>query len=162
MNKIRVLLKKIMGNKTIKPFNIKKAKVVILGTHPGEKSLEKKEYYSNPQNQFWELTRITEKDYEKRLEKLKEKEIGLWDVIMFCDRDGSADKNIKNEVYNNLSLLKDKRVFFNGKKAYEYYIKANKKHKFNLNISKSNILPSSNRACAIKNKKQKWNKIFTI
>lgn len=81
---------------------------------------------------------------------------------MFCKCDGSADKNIKNEVYNNLSLLKDKRVFFNGKKAYEYYVKANKEHKFNLSISESNILPSSSRACAIKNKKQKWNKIFTI
>ena len=145
----------------IQPFNLDNAKIVILGTFPGEKSLEKGEYYSNPTNQFWDLIGINEKDYEIKTKKLKEMSIGLWDVIESCDRTGSVDKNIQNEGYNDLSKLKKtQKIFFNGKKAYEYYEKANKKHNFNLNVSKENILPSSSRACAIKDKKQQWQKVL--
>ena len=35
------------------PKDNDKAKILILGTFPSEKSLECGEYYSNPKNQFW-------------------------------------------------------------------------------------------------------------
>lgn len=158
---IKNLLKKlVLSHHGIKPFNIDKSKIVILGTFPGEDSLKVGQYYTNPSNQFWELLGIDKKyDYATKTKILRKHKIGLWDVIQNCEREGSMDKNIKNPVYNNLGKLKDKKIFFNGKKAYNYYLQANKIYNFGLDVSeKENVLPSSSCACAIKNKKQQWKK----
>jgi hypoxanthine-DNA glycosylase len=59
---------------------------------------------------------------------IKEKGIGLWDVLKSCDREGSLDSNIKNEKANDFrSLFKTfpniHCVLFNGAKAYELFRK---------------------------------------
>lgn len=161
---IKTLLKKtILSRHKIKPFNIDDAKVVILGTFPGEESLKCNKYYSNPTNKFWELLGIKFGDFEA----LKDKGIGLWDVIKYCDRDDngkntSADKHIKNEVYNDLFKLNGKNILFNGKKAYNYYIKAKKNPKYANwpEVDEDKILKSSSAALSIKfeEKQKDWNK----
>lgn len=135
-------------------FNVEDADIVILGTYPGKKSLKAKQFYADPKNQFWDLLKIerTPDNYEERRKKLKEMKIGLWDVLAYCDRqdvdkDTSLDKNIKDEIYNNLSeLIGKKKILFNGQKAYKFY----KKSGYSLdNITKKdNVLLSSSRACA--------------
>lgn len=157
---IKTLLKKTFFSRhKMKPFNIDAAKVVILGTFPGEDSLKHNKYYSNPTNQFWKLLRIGFGDFKA----LKDKGIGLWDVIKHCDRDDSgkntsADKHIKNEVYNDLSELNGKNILFNGKKAYNYYIKA--KQKDWPAVDEDKILKSSSAALSIKfeEKQKDWDK----
>ena len=37
------------------PLVSKNSKILILGSIPGTKSLEKQEYYAHPQNHFWKL-----------------------------------------------------------------------------------------------------------
>ena len=37
------------------PIISKKSKILILGSIPGTKSLEKQEYYAHPQNHFWKI-----------------------------------------------------------------------------------------------------------
>ncbi|MGU3376502.1 DNA-deoxyinosine glycosylase [Chryseobacterium sp. M5A1_1a] len=105
------------------------SEILILGSIPGIKSLEKQQYYGHPQNKFWKIIlellneEFTE-DYNKRLETLKKHHIALWDVIDSCERKGSLDSEIKNEEANQIAELLDehpniKAVFSNGGKSYK-------------------------------------------
>ena len=106
------------------------AEILILGTFPGEESLEKGEYYANSTNRFWKviLTLLGEKaepfDYEVKKEILKRNKIALWDIYEKAVRGGSTDKNIKqkkskfNDVFSWLKLHDSvKIVVFNGGKS---------------------------------------------
>lgn len=105
------------------------SEILILGSIPGVKSLEKQQYYAHPQNKFWKIIlellneEFTE-DYSKRLEVLNKHHIALWDVIDSCERKGSLDSEIKNEEANQIAELLDeypniKAVFSNGGKSYK-------------------------------------------
>ena len=105
------------------------SEILILGSIPGVKSLEKQQYYAHPQNKFWKIIlellneEFTE-DYSKRLEVLKKHHIALWDVIDSCERKGSLDSEIKNEEANQIAELLDehpnvKAIFSNGGKSYK-------------------------------------------
>ena len=139
------------------------AKIIILGTFPGKDSLDKKEYYSSNTNKFWQLLGIDSPDYKTKEKSLKKLNIGIWDVIDSCDREeSSSDKDIKNVKYNKLSVLKGKIILFNGKKAYKYFLKAEKEQELDFDVSEKNVLPSSSAAYSItfEGKKEKWNKII--
>ncbi len=76
--------------------------VLILGTLPSVKSLERCEYYAHPRNSFWwimgELVGASpDLPYADRLRKLKESSIALWDVCRAADRAGSSDADIRME-----------------------------------------------------------------
>lgn len=154
--------------KHLKPFNIDKAKVVILGSFPGEQSLEKGQYYANPTNQFWNLLGIEDALYKEKLNTLAKMGIGLWDVIKSCDREGSLDKNIKDKTieFNDLSCLKGKTVYFNGKKAFKcykkYYNSSEEQSKLIAPNEKEQLLPSSSRANTSTDKKNAWTEITKI
>jgi hypoxanthine-DNA glycosylase len=107
--------------------------ILILGTMPGEKSLEVQEYYGNRGNQFWKLLyalkgKELSHDYNDKIELLYENKIALWDVLAYCEREGSLDSNIKNEVANDFKSFYNaypniKYVFFSSKNAEKYYNK---------------------------------------
>lgn len=103
---------------------------LILGTHPSITSLSKSELYAHPQNAFWYLVgdaigfrrnaavspstgerfksyhdflrydnnHILE--YSQQLERLLAKGFALWDIVAECERKGSLDQDIKQEVAN--------------------------------------------------------------
>lgn len=106
---------------------------LMIGTFPGVKSLEKTEYYGNPQNHFWKLLYEVfeipfETDYLKKLDFLKVRGIGLWDVFESCEREGSLDSAIRNAVANDFeALLKAypniSTFYFTSKQAYLWYYK---------------------------------------
>ena len=111
----------------------KKSKILILGTMPGTKSLELNQYYGHNQNNFWKfLFSILEEefsyDYETRKELLIKKNIALWDVLQFCDRVGSLDSAIKNEIANDFENFLENHptinvIIFNGQKAAAFFKK---------------------------------------
>jgi len=91
----------------------KDTEILILGTFPSIIALEKKEYYGNPKNNFWEILghcldidNFHEFPYKERLSILKKNKIGLWDSIKSCERKTSLDVKIENEEYNDLSILR--------------------------------------------------------
>ncbi|MBE6904210.1 MAG: DNA-deoxyinosine glycosylase [Ruminococcaceae bacterium] len=124
--------------KCVHPFEAlydDKSKILILGSFPSVKSREQMFFYGHPQNRFWKVisavyeqkTPIT---IEEKKNFLKRNGIALWDVIASCDIDGSSDSSIKNAVPNNLEKILNtaniRKIFVNGKTAYNLYNKFNK------------------------------------
>lgn len=111
------------------PFIDDRSKILILGSIPGVKSLEKQQYYAHPQNKFWKIIfelfneDFTE-NYDERIAVLKKYHIAIWDVIDSCERKGSLDSEIKNEEANQIGELLEqypnvKAIFCNGGKSYK-------------------------------------------
>jgi len=101
--------------------------VLVLGSFPSKLSLQKREYYGNPQNHFWPimeaLFRIDRQaPYVQRTARLLEERIAVWDVIAECTREGSGDDAIMEAAPNSLlTLLREfpriRSVAFNGATA---------------------------------------------
>lgn len=109
---------------------------LILGTMPGQASLQAQEYYAHPRNALWpillaHLTKtpvsydvISKLTYAQRCELAVEHGIAIWDVLASCARPGSLDSNIvrKSEVPNDIACLVKRhteleRIICNGRTA---------------------------------------------
>ena len=111
------------------PIIDQESKILILGSVPGVKSLEKQEYYGHPQNKFWKIIfELFEVDftenYVEKIEILKKNKIAVWDVIDTCERKGSLDSEIRNEEANDIKNLLQthpniRAIFCNGGKSYK-------------------------------------------
>jgi TDG/mug DNA glycosylase family protein len=82
--------------------------VLILGSFPSRQSLSRYEYYGNPRNHFWQIAEAVlaidrNLPYTARVAHLADRGIALWDVIHSCRREGSADLQIREPVYNDLA-----------------------------------------------------------
>lgn len=109
------------------------SRILILGSMPGAKSLQMQQYYAFPQNQFWRImfhlfNKEFSDDYETRINLLRQNKIALWDVIESCERKGSLDTEIKDEIDNNIPDLIEnhpniKTIFCNGQKSYKNLLK---------------------------------------
>lgn len=108
-------------------------RVLIVGSMPGKQSLEKQQYYGNPRNHFWPIMSelleepVPEK-YTERLTWLQSHHIGMWDTIKYCERQGSLDAAIRNEIPNDFSELLNRYkhiecILFNGGKAEQVFKK---------------------------------------
>jgi hypoxanthine-DNA glycosylase len=115
------------------PITSTNAVVLVLGTMPGTKSLEIQQYYGHAQNNFWRfmfeiLNEDFSSDYEIRKGLLIKNHIALWDVLQFCERIGSLDSAIKNEISNDFEHFLNqhrniKTIIFNGQKAAAFFKK---------------------------------------
>ena len=104
------------------------ARVLILGSLPGEASLAARQYYAHPRNLFWHLAGhaigrdLSDLDYEERLAMLQQAGIALWDTVASARRTGSLDAAIREaeptpltDLVATLPVLR--AVAFNGRKA---------------------------------------------
>lgn len=78
------------------------ARVLLLGSMPGEASLTAGQYYGHPRNAFWPiLSQLLGFDhripYEQRVEAVRGAGIAVWDVLASCIRPGSADADIATD-----------------------------------------------------------------
>jgi hypoxanthine-DNA glycosylase len=103
-------------------------RLLILGSLPGDASLKAAQYYAHPRNGFWPLIggvldeALTTLPYADRLERLRARGVGLWDVIASAERSGSLDAAIRSpEAADLRGLIKGlpqlRAVTFNGKLA---------------------------------------------
>ncbi|UZT99304.1 DNA-deoxyinosine glycosylase [Chryseobacterium fluminis] len=144
------------------------SEILILGSIPGVKSLEKQQYYAHPQNKFWkiicELLNETFTDnYAERIDIIKKNHIAVWDVIDSCERKGSLDSEIRNEEANQIGELLEeypniKAIFCNGGKSYKNLQKILGKN-FRLPI---HILPSTSplHTISFEKKLEEWKAIL--
>ena len=93
------------------PIAAPDARLFILGSLPGDASLAAQRYYAHPTNQFWRLLGealgepLAGMDYDRRLERLKARGIGLWDVVASATRSGSLDGAIRRAGLNPIARL---------------------------------------------------------
>jgi len=113
------------------PIGDSRARVLILGSFPGEASLVAAEYYGHPRNHFWRLIggvigeSLHGLGYAERVARLVAHRIAVWDVIARCERQGSLDSAIRAEVANDLGGLLRRwpaitTIAFNGGKSASY------------------------------------------
>jgi hypoxanthine-DNA glycosylase len=113
------------------PISAPSARVLILGSLPGRVSLDRGEYYANPQNSFWRILarRIPSlpADYAGRVAALVEHRVALWDVLAAATRSGSLDAAIEEDaIPNNFRAFFHahphiKVIGFNGATAAKLY-----------------------------------------
>jgi hypoxanthine-DNA glycosylase len=150
------------------PVLDQRTRIVILGSFPGEASLSAKRYYAHPRNQFWRLMSavtnepLADMDYDERLTRLLAHQIGLWDTIAACKREGSLDASIRQAQANEMSVLLQHcphliRVCFNGKTS------GKSEQRFSMAGFETLVLPSSSPAHAVMSFDDKlavWKKIL--
>lgn len=102
------------------------ARILILGSMPGQESLRRRQYYAHPHNQFWPIMGALfgaspDKPYAERVRALHAHRVATWDVLKSCERVGSLDGDIvrASEVPNDFVGFLRRHpgvcaVFFNG------------------------------------------------
>jgi TDG/mug DNA glycosylase family protein len=75
------------------------ARVLVLGSLPGQMSLARQQYYAQPRNAFWKITGELfgfdpSLDYDSRLRALVTHRVALWDTCAAAVRPGSLDARI--------------------------------------------------------------------
>jgi double-stranded uracil-DNA glycosylase len=115
------------------PIEDAKARILILGSMPGDASLAATQYYAHAQNLFWHiLGEVTGAGsalpYQARARALRNCGIALWDVLASCVREGSLDSAIDDASISANDFVAFYRahpriahVFFNGAKAEACY-----------------------------------------
>jgi double-stranded uracil-DNA glycosylase len=149
------------------PIHRKDARLLILGSMPSAASLKAGQYYAHSTNAFWKImTRLfgMADSYPAKRQLLVENRIALWDVIGFCEREGSLDSAIRNERYNDLRGFlrthpKIERVLLNGGKAEKAFLSCMKDTDFDISYDK---LPSTSSALTMpfEEKLKKWKTIL--
>lgn len=103
------------------------SRVLILGSFPSVKSRAEGFYYGNKQNRFWrtlseffgETLPCTVE--EKRAFVLRNR-VALWDVVLSCEIEGSADSSIRDERVADIPSLLEKsaveRILCNGTTSF--------------------------------------------
>lgn len=116
------------ASESFAPAGALRPRVLILGSHPGQQSLQQQQYYAHPRNRFWPLMGTllgfdAKLGYPARLQALSAAGVALWDVLARCVRPGSLDSAIQrdSEVANDLAgWLPDhdvQLILFNGRAA---------------------------------------------
>jgi hypoxanthine-DNA glycosylase len=87
-------------------------RLVVLGSFPGVASLTAQQYYGHPRNHFWPILgaiwqlELVPLPYAQRIEAIRARGLGLWDVYARCERVGSLDSAIEHAQLNDLASLK--------------------------------------------------------
>jgi len=109
------------------------ATLLILGSLPGQRSIDAGQYYAHPQNAFWKIMSSLygiDGSYQQRCAQLIERRIALWDVLASSVRPGSLDASIQTDTANVNDFSRFLAVHadiclivFNGQKAQQLFRK---------------------------------------
>ncbi len=118
-------------SKGFPPISRSDARILILGSLPGDRSIAEQQYYAHPQNAFWKIMAELygiDGDYETRCALLCEHGIALWDVLRSSVRPGSMDAAIRldsAQVNDFDTFFVDhpdiRTIGFNGRKAQQMF-----------------------------------------
>ncbi|WP_082625475.1 DNA-deoxyinosine glycosylase [Vitreoscilla massiliensis] len=148
------------------PIIGKQPKIMILGSLPGEASLQVQQYYAHPRNQFWRLlSEISGVDlqslpYADKIQQVQLLPVVIWDVVAQAQRQGSLDSAIRAaEIRDIAAMLREHpsiaQVWFNGGQAAKWGLRSLQAAQIDIHTL---TLPSSSPAhtMAYALKKQQW------
>ncbi|MGE4353490.1 MAG: DNA-deoxyinosine glycosylase [Oscillospiraceae bacterium] len=152
------------------PIADEHASVLILGSLPGDLSLQKQQYYATPRNHFWAimaaiLKEPLPKSYPSRVQMLQRHRVALWDVINRAEREGSLDAGLREKKPNDLAEFLDRYpniqfILLNGSEAYRSY----QKYFGTLNVPNAMVRSSSpvpSRECnTLQEKTRQWKDVW--
>jgi TDG/mug DNA glycosylase family protein len=118
----------MMLKASMAPVGARNARLLVLGSLPGDASLAAQRYYAHPTNQFWRLLGVAigedlvDLHYDARRARLAARGVALWDVVGEAVRPGSLDGAMRSVRHNALAeyIAEHSRleaVGFNGKAA---------------------------------------------
>jgi hypoxanthine-DNA glycosylase len=94
------------------PVLAKDTRLVVLGSFPSAASLAAQQYYAHPRNHFWPILSalwsvdLTALPYARRIDEVRARGLGIWDVYAACRREGSLDTAIEDAAPNDIAGLK--------------------------------------------------------
>jgi hypoxanthine-DNA glycosylase len=152
------------------PVVDERVRVLVLGSFPSTASLQARQYYGHPRNQFWAILGqilsepLQELAYPERLRRVLAHRVGIWDVYGACRRSGSLDSQIHAPRSNDLESLPRlapglRAVAFNGQAAGRF-----RPQVAELGYACA-VLPSTSPAHAARNVEQKlalWRAFFGV
>jgi hypoxanthine-DNA glycosylase len=113
------------------PIELPDARILVLGSLPGRKSITEQQYYAHPQNAFWPIMREVlgiAGEYHHRCIQLSERQVALWDVLKSSERPGSLDSDIRmrSAQPNDFEAFFKQHpaielIAFNGRKAEQMF-----------------------------------------
>ncbi|MBU2180355.1 MAG: DNA-deoxyinosine glycosylase [Gammaproteobacteria bacterium] len=144
------------------------ARILILGSMPGQASLDQQQYYGHPRNQLWPLLQQlfgvdANLPYPLRCQQALAAGVAFWDVIGSCQRAGSLDSAIVGDSirFNPLEQLCNQlpdlqHIWLNGGKAAQSFRQYQRQHAdgllatntFKITTFKITTLPSTSPAHA--------------
>ncbi len=118
----------IQRRRGLPPVLAPDARILLLGSFPGDASLAARQYYAHPRNHFWPLLgrvlgeSLVDLTYPQRIARIQAHGIGLWDTIVSCERPGSLDSSIRAAMHAESRRVRRlapgvRLVCFNGKTA---------------------------------------------
>ena len=122
-----------MKSKCFEPIARADARVLILGSLPGQMSLARGQYYAQPYNAFWRIMgelvgASPDVPYHDRVDLLKQHHIAVWEVCAAGFRAGSLDSAIELSTVrvNNFGAFLRAHpginlICFNGRKGEEIF-----------------------------------------
>jgi double-stranded uracil-DNA glycosylase len=120
-----------MHSTCLPPLARSDARILVLGSLPGQMSLQLGQYYAKPQNAFWRIMAATfhfppNLPYPNRVVELQNHKIAAWEVCASAYRPGSLDSNISQVVVNDFKSFFQSHpliglICFNGQTAEKLY-----------------------------------------
>jgi hypoxanthine-DNA glycosylase len=147
--------------------------LLILGSAPGQESINRQQYYAHPSNHFWKLIAevfsmpsaedFARSSYEQRVKCLQKRGVAVWDMCSEFARKGSLDADLRctnpNDILGLLKMYPSIKVIaLNGQKAAQLF----RRHVGQQRVPDVHIfsLPSTSPAHAmkdaVKSKASKW------
>ncbi len=114
------------------PVFDKNSRMLILGSFPSVKSRQIDFYYGNKQNRIWKVLcgyfgEPIPETTEGKKEFLFRRNIALWDMVVSCEIEGSADSTVRKEEVADLNLVLEnaniEKILLNGTLAYNLFVK---------------------------------------
>jgi double-stranded uracil-DNA glycosylase len=149
------------------------ARILILGSMPGQASLDANQYYAHKRNLFWpimgELLGFDPTlSYIEKTECLKTSGVAVWDVLQSCQREGSLDVCIKNETPNDFGTFLNSHpqintIFFNGDKAatsFKKYV-LTELQQTHCHLIRLPSTSPANASQTVAMKRQAWQQVYT-
>jgi double-stranded uracil-DNA glycosylase len=124
-----------MDSRGFAPLAAPSARVLVLGSLPGQESLRRQQYYAQPRNAFWAIMGELfgagpALPYDARVARLRRARVAVWDVCQSAYRAGSLDASIRpgTVIANDFAaffrrLPALELVCFNGQAAEQLYLR---------------------------------------